>query len=88
MASADTQARVTVDIEKYVAQLEKRVAEQEQLIALLNDKVARYESEGVASQSYAGLDRMLLSSLSLLGGNTTTFDSLTNSSGVRWTVLN
>ncbi|KAI5736594.1 hypothetical protein M8J76_005102 [Diaphorina citri] len=57
MASADTQARVTVDIEKYVAQLEKRVAEQEQLIALLNDKVARYESEGVASQSYAGAVR-------------------------------
>ncbi|KAL1447347.1 hypothetical protein WDU94_008899, partial [Cyamophila willieti] len=53
-AGADTQARVTVDMERYVAQLEKRVTEQEQLIALLNDKVARYESEGVASQSYAG----------------------------------
>ncbi|KAI5732108.1 hypothetical protein M8J77_021657 [Diaphorina citri] len=56
-ASADTQARVTVDIDKYVAQLKKRVAEQEQLIALLNDKVARYGSEGVASQSYAGAVR-------------------------------
>lgn len=46
-----TQARTTVDMEKYVTQLESRVTEQAQLIVLLNEKLARYESAGKSQSS-------------------------------------
>lgn len=49
----DANSRCTIDVEKYMVQLEKRVMEQEQLIALLNEKIAGLESGKV--QSYASV---------------------------------
>ncbi|KAI5721249.1 hypothetical protein M8J77_018115 [Diaphorina citri] len=46
-----------VDTERYISQLEKRLLEQEQLIALLNEKIASLESRtaGVVCDSFAGV---------------------------------
>lgn len=38
------EGKFTVDVERYVAQLEKRLMEQEQLITLLNQKIVKLES--------------------------------------------
>lgn len=46
--------RCTVDVAKYVVQLEKRVMEQEQLISLLNEKIASLE-RGQARPSFAAV---------------------------------
>ncbi|KAI5714744.1 hypothetical protein M8J77_013518 [Diaphorina citri] len=45
----------SVDIHKYVTQLEKRVLEQEQLIALLNDKISGLESRSGKKSYYQAL---------------------------------
>lgn len=54
-SSPSNNEQFTVEVEKYVAQLEKRLLEQEQLIALLNQKVASFESVAgdVNRSSYA-----------------------------------
>lgn len=51
ISSGSVSSRGTVDIHKYVSQLEKRVSEQETLIELLKEKVAALESRPAASSS-------------------------------------
>lgn len=44
-----------VDRDKYVAQLEKRLLEQEQLIFLLNEKIARLETAAESTRSFSNV---------------------------------
>ncbi|KAI5702043.1 hypothetical protein M8J75_016027 [Diaphorina citri] len=52
----------SVDIHKYVTQLEKRVLEQEQLIALLNDKISGLGSRSEPPESPSDLKTVLVTS--------------------------
>lgn len=54
ISSGSDSSRGTIDIHKYVSQLEKRVSEQETLIELLKEKVASLESRPADSSSLSG----------------------------------
>ncbi|KAI5735128.1 hypothetical protein M8J77_014587 [Diaphorina citri] len=53
--TSNDKERCSIDVERYVAQLEKRLLEQEQLISLLNQKIAGLESADGGGGSYANV---------------------------------
>lgn len=54
VVTVNAESGCTIDVSKYVSQLERRLLEQEQLITLLNEKIVRLESAPCPSSSYSG----------------------------------
>lgn len=54
LVTINAEGGCSIDVSKYVAQLEKRLLEQEQLITLLNEKIVRLESDPCLSSPSSG----------------------------------
>lgn len=78
LVTINAEGGCSIDVTKYVAQLEKRLLEQEQLITLLNEKIVRLESNPCLPSSSSGtpsFSSVVQSGVSGVGRGQTRFSS-------------